>query len=176
MKQTRKEKNQDSHYLELAKQQMRARMEAGEDQLIIQSNVNPDHKISQGLLNVIAPWLEEEGALDELKVLVSIGSLAWNASFNEGATARDKARPVLKTMKADVSAKLTVRQMMLTMIERKLALHPDDRRLIVESEVIDTGRGWGLSVFSVPVDQPVAEAAEAEDISRHTSDQATTNE
>lgn len=178
MKQTRKEKNQGSYYLELAKERMRAQMAAGGEQLIIQTNVSPDHKISEALYDVIAPWLNEEETLDELKVLVSIGSLAWNASFNEGATARDKARPVLKTLKADVSTKLTVRQMMLAMIERKLRLYPDDRRVIVEHELIDTGSGFHISVFSVPADQPDAEAAETGDISHQTSDPSseTTNE
>jgi hypothetical protein len=171
MKQTRKEDNQESYYLELAKQKMRAQMAAGADQLIIQTNVSPDHKITEALFDVIDPWLDEENSLEDVQTLVSIGALAWNASFNEGATARDKARPFLKTFNADVRTKLTVRQMMLSMIERKLKLHPDDRRKIVDYEVRDTGDGLHVSVFSVPADQPETEATEAGDISHQTSDQ-----
>lgn len=113
---------------------------------------NPEGiKISPSLVELIDPYTDENTSLEELKVLVSAGTLAWNLAILPEA-ARDEGMEQIIEEIEDEGAELFV-TLIEELTERKLALFPDDLRVITGWDVRKKN-GQHFVMVSAIVDVP----------------------
>jgi hypothetical protein len=103
-------------------------------------------KMSELLEELIDPYLDATKDLEQLEKLVSMGTIAWNATL---MSAQEQARfldrvlsAVPPTVRPDFA--LLLRALML----RKVELFPNERRQIFHTQLTPLGDGYHLTVAS----------------------------
>jgi hypothetical protein len=89
-------------------------------------------KISEGLVELINPYMDDGMDIVAARVLARIGALAWNLAVEPegGENQRDELqRQAPPNLAADLD------HLLQEMRQRKLELFPDDLRLIVQTDV-----------------------------------------
>ncbi len=104
-------------------------------------------KMSEVILDFLAPYLEQTTSAADFEKVVTVGIIAWNAAVASGK-AREKL--IEGVLEASVpSARPATRAILEELIERKEALFADNKRMIVDFELTETPSGRGhLSVVS----------------------------
>ena len=117
----------------------------GDNKLIL--NPPGEVKMSDLLNQIIEPYAEDLETLDAYRMLVTAGAMAWN---NTLLPPEGQAAGFAAMNKLDIPAenKEIMKELIMTLMKRKLALFPDIRRFIVSYEVSDLGDQWHLSVAS----------------------------
>lgn len=108
--------------------------------------INERRKMSENILHLAEPLLEhsenEEGAL-------SLATIAWNLSLipedERGSMLEKLLRQAAET---DPEMEHGMRVLLMDLVERKLELYPDDRRMILGHELSQTGENSKLNVVS----------------------------
>jgi hypothetical protein len=108
--------------------------------------INESRKMSENILHLAEPLLEhsenEEGAL-------SLATIAWNLSL----IPEDERGPMLEKLlrpaaEKDPEQERGMRVLLRDLVERKLELYPDDRRMILGHELAKTGEDSMFNVVS----------------------------
>jgi len=103
-------------------------------------------KMSESILHLAEPLLDL--SMDEEKA-VSLATIAWNLSLvpndERGSTLEKLLRPVAEK---DPEMEREMRGMLKDLVERKLELYPDDRRMILGHEIAGAGDDIMLNVVS----------------------------
>ena len=146
-KKKKKRRDSKSHRGKLQRfaRQMKRDGTLGNNKIIL--NPPGEIKMSDALGQVIAPYTGDAETLDAYRKLVTMGAMAWNNTLlpPEGQAAGFAAIDKLDMASAE---KEVMKDLMRTLMERKLALFPDVRRFIVNFEVSDLGHEWYLSIAS----------------------------
>lgn len=108
-----------------------------------------EKKMSQALEELITPYLEETGTLDEFKSLVLLGSMAWNATLLPAEERDVLLKHAMKTAPRALRSDLD--RLLKLLMSRKIALFPNDHRYIVSTNVTDLGDQYHIAVaYSMP--------------------------
>jgi hypothetical protein len=106
-------------------------------------------KMSEVLEAFIEPYMDQAVTGDALRKLLALGVLAWNAALVPDDRRRKMIDGALEGLpKLPIDARTEVRALVNTMIERKEAFFPSNRRAIITFDLTDTGEGYHLSVAS----------------------------
>jgi len=108
-------------------------------------------KMSEVLEDFVEPYRDEiDDTLEVQRKLLSVAVLAWNAALLPEKERREMVDDVVKTVlkKASAEEKQDFWDMVGEMIERKLAHFSGYKRTIIDFDLVDTGRGFHLTVIS----------------------------
>jgi hypothetical protein len=114
---------------------------------------SPAIKMSQVLTKLIAPFAHLAPSDEEYEVLLNMAVVAWNLSL----LAEEQRPPLIDHFLAgglpgaDSNVTDLARELIDQLIERKQALFPDMRRLIVSYQLTRTGEAYHLKVVSGPI-------------------------
>lgn len=107
-------------------------------------------KLSVALETLIAPFMDEGLHLEGLQILTLLGAVAWNAHALGPAGARLLLKTRIELGRGRQPAEVKpLLDLLDSLCRRKRELFPDDRRIIVEHEVKDTGQGYRLQVAGI---------------------------
>lgn len=95
----------------------------------VKARVPKGTKISERLVDLIATELESDMTLHEAKLLIHFGQIAWNLAVEP-----EIAREQLERLSGPQEARAAAYQIIARLKERKLALFPNDRRLVVATD------------------------------------------
>lgn len=117
--------------------------------------------MSETLARFAAPIIPRDATAQIYSNAIRIAAYAWNVAFTEDeAERREDVRQITKKMEPKDQARLiTARQIMNSMIKRKLAFFADYRECVVRYEVKPVSGGWALLVATAPPPLPGAEGA-----------------
>jgi len=110
------------------------------DSLLLASN---GEKMSEVIQDFAEPLLDGADSPEEVKKALVIAMVAWNHSLLQEA-----GEPGLGGIKSDLLADPTVRGVFESLVERKWALYPDNRRFILDYELIPSGHEYRFNVIS----------------------------
>ena len=116
------------------------------DAEVILANLPAGPKMSEVLGELVRPFRDSAETLHSYKVLMMMGSLAWNATLvpaGERIALIEKVLGPLPEADRPIGAQL-LNDLML----RKDRLFPENRRMIIDCEVTDDGAVWHLQVVS----------------------------
>lgn len=107
-------------------------------------------KLSQRIWELIEPYGDGVHDDEMAKRLVDTGILAWNlALFPADERQIEMKEMVRKLSRGDAELYAAGISMFSALIERKLALFPDDGRMVAEYELLPTETGWHLNVAAL---------------------------
>jgi len=110
-------------------------------------------KVSDMLARLARPLIEESKTKEDYKKALRLAVVAWNAALLPEA---ERAAMLHEKRIADGLGPTGIR-LMEKLIERKLALFPNEKRPILDIEVADLGGRFHLSVISeIPTSDPRA--------------------
>lgn len=89
--------------------------------------------ISPSLVELIDPYTDEDTSLEELKILISAGAIAWNLARLPHAVREEGLEQIMLEIEEE-TAELFV-MLIEELTERKLDLFPDDPRIITGWDV-----------------------------------------
>ena len=141
-KQRRKEKKK------LLRREEAQRKAAGEIVYIDRDDLGPGapEKMSEVLMEFLEPHVEKCKTAEEIRKLVLLGIVAWNAAVAPPAEGERLIRDTMGTMPPDVRKDYL--SVIADLMERKLAFFADNTRLIVDYELTMGPDGPHLSVAS----------------------------
>jgi hypothetical protein len=96
-------------------------------------NTSDEMKISPLLVELIDPYTDDDTSLEELKVLVSAGALAWNLALLPEEAREEGMEEILSEVDDETTALFM--ELVEDLTERKLALFPDDPHVITGWDV-----------------------------------------
>ena len=105
-------------------------------------------KMSEALIALMQPYLDDAETLNAYRSLVGIAAVAWNNSLLPPET-QMKPSELIDKLNLPAEDHILMKELLTTLMKRKKALFPNVQRFIVSHEVTDMGRGdWHLSVAS----------------------------
>jgi hypothetical protein len=103
-------------------------------------------KMSEVLMEFVEPYLEEGRTDDELRKLLSVACIAWNAALVSGAEREEMLRDMAKTLPPDTAQGL--RSIIDGMIRRKEVYFARYKRFIIDFQLTSSPTGPHLLVAS----------------------------
>ena len=104
---------------------------------------NSPAKMSDTLLEYAEPFLETIG----YEKAVELAMMVWNyAIAQENPVIGKEIKEILKPVMPDAASKSIVNYM----LERKRQMFPDNKRMILHYDLVETPEGFHLSVMSMP--------------------------
>ncbi len=112
----------------------------------------PPRKLSEVLLEFAKPLLDELDDAESCERAIELVALSWNLSLLDE---RERWR-ILHDFAADMGQRDALvqqqtEQMVRELVERKKALYPEDRRMVVDFKLISLPDTWRLLVVSALV-------------------------
>lgn len=106
-------------------------------------------KMSDALTDLVEPYADMAEGKEAYSKLLHLGMIAWNTTLFPEAEQARMIQQLLDTMPgAGQEMTAGLRQMIADLMMRKKALYPDNRRMMVSLDLIDTGNGYRLTVAS----------------------------
>jgi len=105
-----------------------------------------ERKMSEVLLEFVEPYSEEWRTAEEVKKLLSVALVAWNAALYSGSKREQLIQQILEVVPPEVRSEM--RAIIEKMIQRKVSHFASNRRMIVDYKVTMTREGPHLSVVS----------------------------
>jgi len=107
-------------------------------------------KMSEVLTDFVEPYRELADTEEAYRKLLTLAILAWNASFLPEKEQQEMVERVLVggIPGATKELKAGLREIVSKLIARKKAYFVEYRRIIIDYELKDTGRGYHLAVAS----------------------------
>jgi hypothetical protein len=109
-------------------------------------------KISEALLELIQPYQIrlKINTLAAMQNLVLLGATAWAVALKPESDRAATMHNLLQTFPTmDKDMQRDVEDMVWGMVRRKLALFPDDKRVIVNCKVLDEGGNWQVNIAAL---------------------------
>lgn len=103
-------------------------------------------KMSEVLLEFIAPYAREWNTEEELKKLLSVAVLGWNAALQTETKREEFLQEMTRAVPPE--ARPSLRTLLDEMTRRKIALFASNKRIILGFEVTPTPSGPHVSVMS----------------------------
>jgi hypothetical protein len=121
-------------------------------------------KMSDVLTDFVEPYESSAGTGDAYRVLVTLGALAWNASFLSGDQQEEMITSVLASgiRTATYREAAEIRALVHALITRRQSVFSEHKRLIISFDFKDTGNGYYLSVASTLAEVPLKQQKEGE--------------
>ena len=106
-------------------------------------------KMSEVLLDFAEPLLEDIDDDENFKGVIALAALCWNCSFLPPKKQRAQLNTIVdKLGKSDQLTRLEIEDCTRMLIERKKAFFADDRRMVVNYEVVQEKDSRRLLVMS----------------------------
>jgi hypothetical protein len=118
----------------------------------IRYNEDDPNQLSGAISTLYAPFAELANDYAGQTRLVGMACAAWNISFTEKSThlfAIDDFIDNALTPDADPEIKMSVRQFIQELIERKWQLFPDDERRVASFNVVETKSQYKVMVAGI---------------------------
>ncbi len=132
---------------------------------VVTSETLGQPKLSDRLVRVARPFLDEADELAEAQSIINMAVIAWNSCVLPDSERRYLLDKLWKdVLPVDESDQQVGREILRRMTARKEKLFPDDRRFVAHSKVSLERDNWHVQVAStvIPspdVDGPATEAA-----------------
>ena len=111
----------------------------------------PGKKMSEVLQEFAEPLLDTPDGDEYFEGIISLAAISWNISFLPEKKQQKRLRHIVhKIGKSDPLASIDVEDCIRMLLERKKTLFADDRRMVVNFEVVDEKDGQRLLVMSTP--------------------------
>jgi hypothetical protein len=122
-------------------------------------------KMSEVLADFVAPYAASARTGDAYRVLVTLGTLAWNASFLSGDQQEEMIRGTLAKglSAATYQEAAEVRRLLHALIDRRQSVFAEHKRLILGFDWKDTGNGYQLDVASTLDEVPLRPREEVDE-------------
>jgi hypothetical protein len=138
-KKKKRDKKKRSHLL-------KPRLPQGfEDTVVIESPPG-QKKMSEVLLDFVEPYSDQWRNEAELRTLLNIATLVWNASLLTGSQREEAIQDMIQAVPPE--GRVDFRRILDDMIQRKMALFAGNKRAILSFEVSKTPTGPYVSVIS----------------------------
>lgn len=109
-------------------------------------------KVSERLVELVRPYLEDSMSRTEYEVLVGLGALAWNLSLLPTEDRQSELRRIGLALNAEPHMQGRTAELVQEFQRRKELLFPSDDRMVLEWEVEDRGCGRYLVLAASLVD------------------------
>lgn len=123
-------------------------------------------KLSEALIKLSEPYEYDDLSLDDYKKLIIMSIAAWNIANQPEEIRAERALEFLKALpglademamdldralneQENPPASLVMAQMLSALMGRKLALYPNDNRIVTDYKVIETATDRHLSISSI---------------------------
>jgi len=106
-------------------------------------------KMSQRLIQVAQPYLNDGDNLDEYRKELSLASTAWNLSLFPPDSREEHMMKSLDPHAIEEEDRQLIAQHLRELVRRKERLFPEDRRLIAKVDVLDEGESVRVLVTSL---------------------------
>jgi len=106
-------------------------------------------KISQRLIQVAQPYLNDGDTLDEYRKEMSLASTAWNLSLFPPDSREEHMMKSLDLQALEQGDRQLIAQHLRELMWRKERLFPEDRRLIAKVDVLDERDSFRVLVTSL---------------------------
>jgi hypothetical protein len=122
-------------------------------------------KMSDVLGDFVAPYYSMAKTANAYRMLLTLGSLAWNASFLSHDQQEEMIDQVLASglPTATDQEATELRALVHELIARRKALFSEHKRLIVSFDLKDTGEGYHLAVASTLEEVPLKDRGSVEE-------------
>lgn len=129
-----------------ALRQMASEMQRDEHFSRLTPVINPpgQEKMSDVIWQFMAPYISYAEDLASMQKLVTIAAIAWNAAIMSEEDSADFLGNMIETLPADVREDAAA--VIGDLIRRKKRYFAQNKRLIVNMKVTDTGDGFHLAV------------------------------
>jgi hypothetical protein len=119
-------------------------------------------KMSDVLTDFVAPYESSAGTGDGYRVLLTMGMLAWNASFLPSHEQEKMVNELLANAlpTATYQERLELKRVVHALIDRRQSAFAQHKRLILSFDWKDTGDGYHLSVASTLDEPPLRKPGE----------------
>jgi len=112
-----------------------------------------ERKMSEVLMDFAEPILEVIDDDRDFKAAITFSALCWNLSLLPSEDQRAHLNDALNAIAGtDLFKRHGIQQYIQMLLDRKEALFADDKRLIVDYEVVEDTAGPRLQVMSTPVE------------------------
>ena len=112
-------------------------------------------KMSEVLEAFVEPYVDEVDSEEDYRKLLGLAIAAWNVALFPEDKRQDMIDQVIESVSAgDDVLKANLTEIMSELTERKQKYFRKYRRMIVDFELRDTGRGYELQVVSTLEDTP----------------------
>ncbi len=129
-----------NHILNDWAQQLREEGRLEDAELVVNP---PGHdKLSDNLLELLGDYTKVAETVEEMRKLISIASVAWNATLIPEQGREDFLESLLKDPTDDLNEFIDY------LMARKLSLYPGIKRFILDYKVVIRGDGFYVSVVS----------------------------
>lgn len=109
-------------------------------------------KLSERLLKILEPYPEAAATPEEMRKLLALAAAAWNVSVLPREQQDPEIRQLLSGM--DRRVRRDGRRFIKELVARKEACFPDDRRTVLDFEVVDEGDSYSVSVVALMPEMP----------------------
>ena len=115
------------------------------------TNPSGDVKMSEVLMDFVAPYHELADTSEAYRKLLTLGITAWNASFLPKEAQQDMVDGIISggIHSATYELQTGLKDIVNMLIARKEEYFSEYRRDIIDFELTDTGDGYHLSVASI---------------------------
>ena len=116
------------------------------DQKLVTGKTSDGVKMSEVLEAFIAPYCEIADTEEALKKLLAIAVIAWNTTLFPVQDRKAQIKEALEALPKEVRA--DGRAIINELMERKEKYFSESKRMIIDYEIIDTGKNYQLTVIS----------------------------
>ncbi len=116
-----------------------------EPELVVVKDMPGQEKMSEIILDLAKPLLEESEEFDWKLTALDLAIIAWNLSLAPEAE-QQRLQREFPQMFGDPET----RELFDLLLERKAELYPDNQRVIVDYEIRPKGSGHALRIISTP--------------------------
>lgn len=101
-------------------------------------------KLSEAILKILFPFLKKYP--DRIRVLVQLAIIAWNSSIISDVSGQKAEQELYAMLEPATSNPESVKSFVQDLMTRKRVYFPDDKRIIVDFELIEDGDSITLNV------------------------------
>ncbi len=154
----------------LEKRSMQRTSEYGKSKSLYVRDLKSVRKMSEIILEFAGPIMESAETFEMQRSAISVAMIAWNMSLMDDFTSSMENLSEKMKMPMDKQFASEMASTIRFLIQRKLEFYSDIRRMVMDYDVVDTGKGLHLNVVSTVLNDDAPNPKLIEELEQLTKD------